>query len=120
MEAGEHHRQRFHGLAHPPRRRFDPSHPRDRVHHGRLHSPFRSARSLPAGNSAGVSASADAIVIGAGIVGAATAYALAREGMRVTILESGFAAGGATAAGMGHLVAMDDSCLLYTSPSPRD
>jgi D-hydroxyproline dehydrogenase subunit beta len=56
-----------------------------------------------------VSASADAIVIGAGIVGAATAYALAREGMRVTILESGFAAGGATAAGMGHLVAMDDS-----------
>ena len=56
-----------------------------------------------------MSASADAIVIGAGIVGAATAAALAREGMRVTVLESSFAAGGTTAAGMGHLVAMDDS-----------
>ncbi len=51
----------------------------------------------------------DAIVVGAGIVGAATASALAREGMRVTILDSSFAAGGTTAAGMGHLVAMDDS-----------
>jgi len=53
--------------------------------------------------------SADAIVIGAGIVGAACAGELARAGMRVTVLESGFAAGGTTAAGMGHLVAMDDS-----------
>lgn len=56
-----------------------------------------------------MSASADAIVVGAGIVGAATAEALAREGMRVTILDSRFAAAGTTAAGMGHLVAMDDS-----------
>jgi D-hydroxyproline dehydrogenase subunit beta len=52
---------------------------------------------------------ADAIVIGAGIVGAACARALAREGMRVTVLEGGFAGGGTTAAGMGHLVVMDDS-----------
>jgi glycine/D-amino acid oxidase-like deaminating enzyme len=51
----------------------------------------------------------EAIVIGAGIVGAATAAALAHEGMRVTILDARFAAGGTTAAGMGHLVAMDDS-----------
>ena len=53
--------------------------------------------------------SGDAIVIGAGIVGAATADALANAGMRVTVLDSRFAAGGTTAAGMGHLVAMDDS-----------
>ncbi len=52
---------------------------------------------------------ADAIVIGAGIVGAACARELARAGMRVTVLESGFAGGGTTSAGMGHLVAMDDS-----------
>ncbi len=51
----------------------------------------------------------DAIVIGAGIVGAACARALAREGLRVLVLDAGFAAGGTTAAGMGHLVAMDDS-----------
>ncbi len=51
----------------------------------------------------------DVIVIGAGIVGAACARALAREGRRVTVLDTSFAAGGTTAAGMGHLVAMDDS-----------
>lgn len=51
----------------------------------------------------------DAIVIGGGIVGAACAATLAAEGMAVTVLEAGFAGGGATAAGMGHLVAMDDS-----------
>lgn len=51
----------------------------------------------------------DAIVIGAGIVGAACAAALARRGLRVTVLESRFAGSGATAAGMGHVVVMDDS-----------
>lgn len=54
-------------------------------------------------------ASTDAIVIGGGIVGAACAAALAEEGMRVGVLEAGFVGGGTTAAGMGHLVAMDDS-----------
>ncbi len=51
----------------------------------------------------------DAVVIGAGIVGAACAEALARAGRRVLILDASFAGGGTTAAGMGHLVAMDDS-----------
>lgn len=51
----------------------------------------------------------DAIVVGAGIVGAACARALARAGMRVLILDAEFGAGGTTAAGMGHLVVMDDS-----------
>ncbi|MGH9440918.1 MAG: NAD(P)/FAD-dependent oxidoreductase [Thermoanaerobaculia bacterium] len=68
-----------------------------------------------------MSGAPDAVVIGAGIVGAATADALAREGMRVTVLDSGFAAGGATSAGMGHLVAMDDSAaqLALTGYSNR-
>jgi len=51
----------------------------------------------------------DAIVIGAGIVGAACAAALSATGMRVLVLESGVAGGGTTAAAMGHLVVMDDS-----------
>jgi glycine/D-amino acid oxidase-like deaminating enzyme len=55
-----------------------------------------------------VSAS-DVIIIGAGIVGAACAEECARSGLRVTILEADIIGGGATAAGMGHLVVMDDS-----------
>lgn len=51
----------------------------------------------------------DAIVIGAGIVGAACARALAHDGLRVTVLDARYAGGGTTAAAMGHLVAMDDS-----------
>jgi glycine/D-amino acid oxidase-like deaminating enzyme len=52
---------------------------------------------------------ADAVVIGAGIVGAACADALAREGMRVVVVEAAAPGGGATGAGMGHIVVMDDS-----------
>lgn len=51
----------------------------------------------------------DAVIIGAGIVGAACAAECAREGLRVAIVEAGIVGGGATAAGMGHLVVMDDS-----------
>lgn len=51
----------------------------------------------------------DAVVVGAGIVGAACAEALSREGLRVLVLEAAFAASGTTAAGMGHVVVMDDS-----------
>ncbi len=48
-------------------------------------------------------------VVGAGIVGAAAAAALARAGCRATVYEARFPGGGATAAGMGHVVVMDDS-----------
>jgi D-hydroxyproline dehydrogenase subunit beta len=51
----------------------------------------------------------DAIIIGAGIVGAACAAECAREGLSVAIVEAGIIGGGATAAGMGHVVVMDDS-----------
>jgi len=56
-----------------------------------------------------VTRSWDAIVVGAGIVGAACAHALAHDGRRVLVLDGRYAAGGTTAAGMGHLVVMDDS-----------
>jgi len=52
-------------------------------------------------------ATADVVVIGAGIVGAACAWALGREGASVRVLDSGVPGGGATAAGMGHLVLID-------------
>jgi glycine/D-amino acid oxidase-like deaminating enzyme len=51
----------------------------------------------------------DAVVVGAGIVGAACAAELAAEGLRTVIVEASIAGGGTTAAGMGHLVVMDDS-----------
>src|SRR5215203_1680733 len=51
----------------------------------------------------------DAVVIGAGIVGAACAAECAREGLSVALVEARIIGGGATAAGMGHLVVMDDS-----------
>ena len=52
---------------------------------------------------------ADAIVVGAGIVGAACAAELAACGLRVDVIDAQGIGGGATAAGMGHLVVMNDS-----------
>jgi len=49
------------------------------------------------------------IVVGAGVVGAACAEALAEAGCRVSVLEAAFPGAGATGAAMGHLVVMDDS-----------
>jgi len=51
----------------------------------------------------------DVAIVGAGIVGAACAAECARAGMRVAIVEEQMVGGGATAAGMGHIVVMDDS-----------
>lgn len=51
----------------------------------------------------------DVVIVGAGIIGCACAATLAKQGLRVTIIESGVIGGGATAAGMGHLVVMDDN-----------
>jgi len=51
----------------------------------------------------------DVVVVRAGIVGAACAEECARQGMRVAIIDRDVIGGGATAAGMGHIVVMDDS-----------
>jgi len=51
----------------------------------------------------------DAVVVGAGIVGAACADEFACRGMRVAIVDRDVVGSGATAAGMGHIVVMDDS-----------
>jgi D-hydroxyproline dehydrogenase subunit beta len=51
----------------------------------------------------------DVVVVGAGIVGAACADEFARRGLRVAVVDRDFVGSGATAAGMGHIVVMDDS-----------
>jgi glycine/D-amino acid oxidase-like deaminating enzyme len=54
-------------------------------------------------------ASYDVAIAGGGIVGAACAAECAAAGLRVVVVEPGPVGGGATAAGMGHIVVMDDS-----------
>jgi glycine/D-amino acid oxidase-like deaminating enzyme len=49
------------------------------------------------------------VIVGAGIVGAACARALARDGFQVVVLDGAPIGSGATAAGMGQVVVMDDS-----------
>lgn len=51
----------------------------------------------------------DAVVVGAGIVGAACADECVRQGMSIAVVDSDVIGGGTTAAGMGHIVVMDDS-----------
>jgi glycine/D-amino acid oxidase-like deaminating enzyme len=51
----------------------------------------------------------DVAIVGAGIVGAACADGLARRGLRVVVVDREIVGSGATAAGMGHIVVMDDS-----------
>lgn len=51
----------------------------------------------------------DVVIVGAGIVGAACADEFARQGLRVAVMDRDLVASGATAAGMGHIVVMDDS-----------
>jgi glycine/D-amino acid oxidase-like deaminating enzyme len=51
----------------------------------------------------------DVVIVGAGIVGAACADEFARRGMRIAVADRDVVGSGATAAGMGHIVVMDDS-----------
>lgn len=51
----------------------------------------------------------DVVIVGAGIVGAACADEIARRGMAVAVVDRDSIGGAATAAGMGHIVVMDDS-----------
>ena len=55
-----------------------------------------------------MSASVDVAIVGGGVVGCACARAAALAGLRVSVYEAGRVGAGATAAGMGHLVTIDD------------
>ena len=50
---------------------------------------------------------ADVVVIGAGVVGAACAYFAAQAGLRVVVVDRGTVAGGTTGAGEGNLLISD-------------
>jgi glycine/D-amino acid oxidase-like deaminating enzyme len=52
--------------------------------------------------------SLDVAIVGAGIVGCACARAAAVAGLKVAVFDAGGIAGGATGAGMGHLVVLDE------------
>lgn len=52
---------------------------------------------------------ADVVVVGAGVVGAACAYAAARAGLRVVVIDRGAVAGGTSGAGEGNLLVSDKS-----------
>jgi glycine/D-amino acid oxidase-like deaminating enzyme len=51
----------------------------------------------------------DAVIAGGGIVGTACALAFARKGLRTALVERDQIGGGASAAGMGHIVVLDGS-----------
>ena len=51
----------------------------------------------------------DVVIIGGGIIGAACALECVRANLSVAVVEPSVIGGGATAAGMGHIVVMDDS-----------
>jgi len=55
----------------------------------------------------------DAVVVGAGIVGASCAWQLMLAGERVAVIDAGAPGMVATAAGMGHIVVMDDSPAIF-------
>ncbi len=56
----------------------------------------------------------DLIVVGCGIVGACIALTAQRAGLRTQMVEAGFPGGGVSAAGMGHLVALDGAELALS------
>lgn len=58
-----------------------------------------------------VRGSFDVLIVGAGIVGAACALELSVAGASVGVIERDTPGSGATAAGMGHVVVMDDSAV---------
>ena len=66
-------------------------------------------------------ASFDVAIAGGGIVGAACAEECAAAGLKVVVVEPGPIGAGATAAGMGHIVVMDDSpAQIALTRSSRD
>ncbi|MGA9967128.1 MAG: FAD-dependent oxidoreductase [Terriglobales bacterium] len=55
----------------------------------------------------------DVAIVGAGIVGAACADEFARRGLSVAVVDRDQIGSGATSAGMGHVVTMDDSAAQF-------
>jgi 4-hydroxyproline epimerase len=102
--AGQYYRQPVYRQLYAQRRRYHSDDPRRSLGVRRYPADPQPGRSLLLGDRA--VNHGDVIVIGAGIVGAACAWQLAKRGQKVILLDD--RQPGATAAGMGHLVCMDD------------
>src|SRR5262249_59782408 len=89
-----------------PRRRDLPRRPRraDRAALGRTGPRRRRAPDRDRARERRMTRSADAVVVGGGVVGCAVAFALAREGQRVALLERGEIGGEASGAAAGLLL----------------
>jgi D-hydroxyproline dehydrogenase subunit beta len=70
---------------------------------------YTLVRNTPRKAETVVNATYDVVIVGAGIVGAACADEFARRGLRLAVVDREVVGSGATAAGMGHIVVMDDS-----------
>src|SRR5499427_7075680 len=79
------------------------------MHRIRCVGVWPSSESIEPGHGLVMPSSFDIAIVGAGIVGAACAAEFARLDLRVAVVERDIIGGGATAAGMGHIVVMDDS-----------
>ena len=67
----------------------------------------------------------DVVIIGGGLSGSSTALNLSKKGYSVLIIEKEKShdynpCAGGMASSMQRFLPLDISCLLYTSPSPRD
>lgn len=116
LAPGQHHRQRIRGelcaRAGAARGAGEAEHLRHGACERAGASDFPGSRSVCLRYSSVMGATRtapDVIVVGTGIVGAACAHELAASGANVLVLERAVVGGGATAAGMGHLVVMDDT-----------
>src|SRR5215208_1648080 len=89
----------------PPCRGAGDHRPRLDHRHGAV--PARSRGSLPARLPCGVTSTADAIVVGAGICGAAAAFFLQERGMQVLLLDRGAVSSGTTGLGEGNVLVCD-------------
>ena len=85
---------------------LDPRHRTYRLKGGTYHRPGRSVRIR---HSRIILMIYDVAIVGSGIVGAACADRLSAEGLSVCVINGWGKFPPATAAGMGHIVAMDDS-----------
>ena len=108
VAAGEHHGRPIRRMAHGGREwRAHSAHSRAGVRHGRGDVALRSGRPVSIGHRRIVTARgrSDAIVVGAGIVGAACAAALARRRLARDDSRAGVRrSAGTTSVGMGHIV----------------
>ena len=92
---------------------------RPRLDHRHRPVPARPDRPLPSRLPPGVSRSPDVVVVGAGIVGCATAYELTKRGVSVTLVDRGEVSGGTTGLGEGNALLLRQGRRPRAGPGRR-